>query len=320
MIWKTERLDYYAEDLFSGMERAMPQHWQKGYTQKNAGVLMKRTPTLDHFAVIISGGAGNGPLFPGYVGEGLADAASIGGTFSAPNAYAIYEAGKALGREHGVLLLYNNFAGDYLNNDMAQELLEQEGIRVETVISNDDICTAAGEPRENRAGRSGIALLIKLAGAYAAAGMELGEAAKRLRYANTRLGTLSVHVDHAAGQIGYGGGFSGEPPVRVETHMDMARCAQEAAELLLADLKPEKEESLFLLVNRLRLTSYADGYIMANLMVKTLEARGYRVAQLRVAPFSNIMDRYGFDFNLLCMDADTAGRMDSYICSDCFVI
>ena len=193
MIWKTERLDYFAKDMYEGMERAMPHVWNTGYTQKNAGVLVKRTPTPDRFSIIISGGAGNGPLFPGYVGEGLADAASIGGPFSAPNAYAIYEAAKQLGSKKGVLLLYNNFAGDYLNNDMAQELLEQEGIQVETVISNDDIATALGEPRAERNGRCGIALLIKLAAAYAKAGMELKEAAQLLRYATTRLGTLSLH-------------------------------------------------------------------------------------------------------------------------------
>ena len=173
MIWKTGRLDYFAQDMYEGMERALPHVWSSGYTQKNAGVLVKKVPTPERFSVIISGGAGNGPLFPGYVGEGLADAASIGGPYSAPNAYAIYEAAKQLGSKKGVLLLYNNFAGDYLNNDMAQELLEQEGIQVETVISNDDIATALGEPRAERNGRCGIALLIKLAAAYAKAGMEL---------------------------------------------------------------------------------------------------------------------------------------------------
>ena len=29
MIWKTDRLDYYAEDMFSGMERALPVQWKK---------------------------------------------------------------------------------------------------------------------------------------------------------------------------------------------------------------------------------------------------------------------------------------------------
>ena len=280
---------------------------------------MKQTPTPEHFAVIVSGGAGNGPLFPGYVGEGLADAAAIGGPFSAPNAYALYEAGKLLGRENGVLLLYNNFAGDYLNNDMAKELLEMEGLHVESVVSNDDIASALQEPRENRSGRSGIALLIKLAGAYAKAGLELSQAAELLRYANTRLGTLSLHINETQTQISYGAGFSGEPPMRVETHMNMEHAAQEAAEMLLKDLAPREDETLFLLVNRLRLTSYADGYIMANLMAKAL-SRAKTVEHLRVAPFSNIMDVYGFDFSILCMNQDTAHYMDSVILSDCFAI
>lgn len=319
MIWKTERLDYFADDMFSGMERSMPHTWSKGYTQKNAGVLVKRNPTPDRFAVIISGGAGNGPLFPGYVAEGLADAASVGGPFSAPNAYAIYEVAKELGKEKGVLLLYNNFAGDYLNNDMAQELLEQEGIRVETVISNDDVATALGEPREDRNGRCGIALLIKLAGALSKAGMDLSEAAQLLRYANTRLGTISVHVNHEAEEIYYGPGFSGEPPLLVETHMDMEKTAQRVAQILLGDLKPQEGEKLFLLVNRLRLTSYADSYIMANVMTRELE-KHHQVAQLRVAPFSNITDQYGFDFSILCMNEETAKLMDTYIASDSFII
>ncbi len=319
MIWKTERLDYFAEDLFSGMEKALPDMWEKGYTQKNAGVLVSKAPIKDRFAVIISGGAGNGPLFPGYVASGLADAASVGGPFAAPNAYAIYEVAKELGKEKGALLLYNNFAGDYLNNDMAQELLELEGIQVESVISNDDIATALGEPRQDRNGRSGIALLIKLAGAYSRAGMDLKEAAERLRYANNRLGTISVHVDHEQGKILYGAGFSGEPAFLVEDHMDMEKTAARAAQLLLDDLKPQPGEKLFLLVNRLRLTSYADSYIMANLMHKELEKTA-PVSQLRVAAFSNIKDVYGFDFSVLCMDDETAELMSTYISSDCFII
>lgn len=319
MIWQTDRLDYFAIDMFEGMERAMPHIWKTGYTQKNAGVLMKRNPTLDQFAVIISGGAGNGPLFPGYVGEGLADAASVGGAYSAPNAYAIYEVGRELGQREGVLLLYNNFAGDYLNNDMAQELLEQEGIAVETVICHDDIATALGESRENRSGRSGIALLIKLAGSYAKSKMPLKEAAERLRYAADRVGTLSIHVDHEKGEVYFGSGFSGEPPILTETHMDMEKSAQQAADMLLADLQPRAGEKLFVLVNRLRLSSYADSYVMANLFVKALEKK-IPVAELRVAPFSNITDKYGFDLSVMCMDADTEKRMEGFIGSDCFCI
>lgn len=319
MIWKTDRLDYFARDCYNGMSVSRPDLWQVGYTQKNAAVLLKAKPTYEHFAVIVSGGAGNGPLFPGYVGEGLADAAAIGGPFSAPNAYAILEAGRMLGREKGVLLLYNNFAGDYLNNDMAQEMLETEGIEVESVIVADDIATAVGEPRENRSGRCGIALLIKLAGAYALAGMPLKEAAEKLRYAATRLGTLSLHIDEEQSMVCYGGGFSGEPPIRTEKHMDVHKAASDICDMLLADIKPGADEKLFLLVNRLRMTSYADGYVMADAIYRELASR-HDLAEFRSGVYSNILDSYGYDFSILCMDEETASFMNSRIQTDSFMI
>ena len=139
------------------------------------------------------------------------------------------------------------------------------------------------------------------------------------RYASTRLGTLSLHVDFETNEILYGGGFSGEPPVLIENHMNMERAVDTVMHMLLEELKPQPDETLFLLVNRLRLSSYADSYIIANLAVKALEKQ-HKVAQLRVAPFSNITDKYGFDFSILCMNQETARYMDSYIPSDCFVI
>lgn len=319
MIWKTEHLDYFARDCFNGMCASRPDIWQVGYTQKNAAVLLKAKPTFDQFAVIVSGGAGNGPLFPGYVGEGLADAAAVGGPYSAPNAYAILEAGRMLGRKKGVLLLYNNFAGDYLNNDMAQEMLETEGIAVESVIVSDDVATALGEPKENRSGRCGIALLIKLAGAYAAAGMPLKEAAQKLRHAATRLGTLSLHLDEAQSMVYYGGGISGEPPIRTETHMDVHKAAAEVCRMLLADLQPTADEKLFLMINRLRMTSYADGYVMADAISRELPLH-HDVAEVRCGVYSNVRDCYGYDFSILCMDEETCSYMSSRIQTDSFVI
>lgn len=319
MIWNTDRMEYYAADCLQGMARACPERWQCLSSEKNSGILIKAKPTPERFAVIISGGAGNGPLFSGYVGEGLADAAVIGAPFAAPNAYAIYEAGKFLGRQNGVLLLYNNFAGDYLNNDMAQELLEIDGIRVETVIANDDIATALDEPRSNRSGRTGIALLIKLAGACSKIGMPLEEAATLLRRANERLGTISMHVSFEKGLIEYGSGFSGEPGIRTANHMDMLRSAREAMELLISNLKPKDDEKLFLLVNRLRLTSYPDSFIMANAAYEVLSEK-YEVVQMRVAAFSNIVDTYGFEFSILCMDNKISELMGSCIATGSFMI
>jgi len=312
-------MDYFAADSFSGMERVHPRRWQNFGISKNSGILMKRDPTLDQVAVIVSGGAGNGPLFQGYVGDGLADAAVVGATYAAPNAYAIYEAGKYLGRRKGVLLLYNNFAGDYLNNDMAKELLEMDGIQVESVISTDDVASALGESRDNRSGGCGIALLIKLAGSCVKLGMSLAETASLLRRANLRLGTLSMHVNFQTSQIVFGAGFSGEPGLRTKDLMDIRPAAREAMEILTGDLEPAQGERLFLLVNRLRLTSYPDSYIMANAVYDILSEQ-YHIEKIRVAAFSNIVDTYGFNFSILCMDDTMQSLLMDDVSSDSFIL
>ena len=211
MNWLEGNTDYYSSEYLTGMEMAYPERWKKLIGEKNSAALIRRRPAFGRPVVIISGGAANGPLFPGYVGEGLADAAVVGGAYSAPNAYAIYETGKYIDSGHGVLLLYNNFAGDYLNNDMAAELLAMDGIPVESVWTTDDIASALGEEKSARSGRTGIALMIKLAGSCLSEGYTLHQAAELLRKANERTATLSMRVDFSDRKVYYGEGFSGEP-------------------------------------------------------------------------------------------------------------
>ena len=315
MNWFEGSKEYYGANWFAAMEKAYPERWQCFRGEANSATLVKRSPTPERVAVIISGGGSDGPLLPSFVGEGLADACVVGAPYSAPNAYALYEAGKHLGREKGVLFLYNNFAGDFLNNDMAMELLTLEGFCVESVAVSDDMGMAIGEPRENRGGRCALPWLIKLAAACAAKGLSLAETAALVRKANERAVTLCLTVDQARKEISFGNGFSGEPGFRVETHMDIQRTAEETAEMLLGDVKPRADEALYLLVNRLRLTSYADSYHMAWRMHNILAAR-HEVACMRVGAFSNILDVYGYTFTVLCADSSLRPYLGGTVCTD----
>ena len=121
MHWFAETREDYCPRWFDAMAQAFPERWRTLDGQAPSAVLLKREPTLDRVQIIISGGGSNGPFIPGFVGEDMADAAVVGPPYTAPSAYALYEAGKLLGREKGVLLLYNNFMGDYLNDDLVRE-------------------------------------------------------------------------------------------------------------------------------------------------------------------------------------------------------
>lgn len=319
MNWFGESRDFYGQRWFQGMELAYPHLWRRYDSEIASATLVKRVPTPDRVAVIISGGGSDGPWAPGYVGEGLADAAVIGAPYTAPNAYAIYKVAKELGKEKGILLMYNNFVGDYLNNDMAVELLRLEGYQVEVVPCCDDMGTAIGEPKENRGGRIAIAYLIKLAGAAAKRGCTLEQVAALVRRAAGRVSTLCASVDVEKNQVSFGNGFSGEMGFMVMQNACMENTAEEIVRLLTEDLKPQPQESAFLLVNRMRLTCYADSYIMAGCLHKALDAI-CPVRQLRVGMYSNILDHYGFTVTLLCADKDMESHLDGVLYSDGFLL
>ena len=70
----------------------------------------------------------------------------------------------------GVAVLYGNYAGDNMNVKMARRMVQPDGIKVETVIANDDVASAAKTEREKRRGVAGEILMWKVAGAKASTG------------------------------------------------------------------------------------------------------------------------------------------------------
>ena len=319
MHWFGETRDNYCPDWFRAMALAFPERWRAMEGQAPSAVLTKREPTPDRVAVIISGGGSNGPFIPGFVGEGLADAAVVGPPYTAPSAYAIYEAGLALAREKGALLLYNNYMGDYLNNDLAAELLGLEGVRSEQVICHDDMGSAIGEPRENRGGRIGIAYMIRIAAEAARRGEPLEEVARLARKAADRMTTLCVTVEPDLDRVTYGKGFSDEPGFLVRERATVAGTAEVTIRLLVEDVQPKPGERVHLLVNRARMTSYSDSFVMAGLLHEALSGH-CPVAQMRVGGYMQVMDAYGYTVTLLCADEELSAYLaDGPICGDGFL-
>ena len=73
------------------------------------------------------------------VGKGMLDAACPGDVFAAPPMDYVLETTKLLASPKGVLLLVNNYTGDRMAFEMAQEMAEAEGIKVKTLFIDDDV-------------------------------------------------------------------------------------------------------------------------------------------------------------------------------------
>lgn len=112
--------------------------------------------------VVTGGGSGHEPMFAGYVGKGLADAAALGEIFASPSPDIIIETTKAVQKGKGVLFIYGNYAGDNMNFDIAAELLEEEGIQTKTVRVTDDISAAPLSRMHDRRGVAGDMYVLKI--------------------------------------------------------------------------------------------------------------------------------------------------------------
>ena len=119
---------------------------------EGTGAIVRNEIADGKVGLVIGGGSGHEPLFPGMVGENLADAAACGGIFAAPTPDTILAAIKAADRGRGALLVYGNYAGDNMNFDMAAELAEAEGIETRTVRVWDDVAAAPKAEIDQRRG------------------------------------------------------------------------------------------------------------------------------------------------------------------------
>src|ERR1700751_5507952 len=134
-----------------------------------------KAPIQGQVGVFTGVGSGHKPAFVGYVGKNMCDAVAVGEVFASPSAQVFFEAFKAADGGAGVACLYGNYAGDNMNVKMAIKLAEREGIRVRTVVANDDAASAPQDEIEKRRGVAGEIVMWKVGGARAAQGATLDE-------------------------------------------------------------------------------------------------------------------------------------------------
>src|ERR671933_1719038 len=132
-------------------------------------------PISGKVALISGGGSGHEPMHGGFVGLGMLDAACPGEVFTSPVPEQMLAATKAVDAGAGVVHIVKNYTGDVMNFKLAAELAEDDDIKVESVLTNDDV---AVEDSLYTAGRRGVGITVlveKIAGAKAEAGGSLPE-------------------------------------------------------------------------------------------------------------------------------------------------
>lgn len=290
------------DEALQGLLFAEPMKYKKLDTQYGYGINRTDLPE-GCVRIILDGGGGYGPMWLGFAQTGLADAVVEGNFNCAPNAYVLYEMAKQIDAGKGILFLCNHFMGDYLNNDMALELLEHEGIHAKACYISDDICSAVGEAREERGGLHGIAQVSKIAANAAARGLPLKEVYRLAQKSNERVRSVTLGVDER-GQVLLGPGFSGEPPMWAEPFTSADAFVKLALDRLLEDLKPCDTEQVFLNINRMRRMCVTEGFVVLQAAKKYLEKRKIFIYGGSVGNYFDVFPFNGCIFTLIALDKE----------------
>lgn len=288
----------------------------------NGRVLLSAQTDPNRVNLIVSSGGGGGPFSGSFVtSPNLADAAVNGNICTAPSAYDIYEVVKKINSPHGYLFIYNNFMGDWLNNDLALELIETEGYKARLVpVCDDCLSVPADAPRSERTGSIGLLFMVKIAAACARTGASLEELDDLMHHVNERMSSLMLTFDFEKKLTMLGEGISGEPARLVyEDRFTLEDAAQLAYDVLHRDLKPRANEKLYVLINRNQHTMYEDAMILAKYLHEYAQAKT-PVHQMSVGYFDRMSESYGMSVTLLCADERIAPFMEKRCFTDCFIV
>src|SRR5712675_585853 len=151
---------------------------------ENQIVVRKDAPVAGKVGLLSGGGSGHEPMHGGFVGRRMLDAACPGEIFTSPVPDQMLAATKAVDGGAGVLHIVKNYTGDVMNFKLAAELADDEGIKVESVLIDDDVAVQDSLYTAGRRGVGATVLAEKIAGASADRGGSLQEVADTVRWVN----------------------------------------------------------------------------------------------------------------------------------------
>src|SRR5690348_2361414 len=192
-------------------------------------LVRKDAPRKGKVALISGGGSGHEPLHGGFVGLGMLDAACPGEVFTSPVPAQMLAATKAVDGGAGVVHIVKNYTGDVLNFKLAAEDAADEGIKVTSVVIDDDVAVQDSLYTAGRRGVGATVLAEKIAGAAAERGDDLAAVAGIARHVNERARSFGIALssctppaagkpmfDLPDGEMEVGIGIHGEPGRRRE--------------------------------------------------------------------------------------------------------
>jgi dihydroxyacetone kinase-like protein len=287
-------------------------------------VVRKDAPRKGKVALISGGGSGHEPLHGGFVGLGMLDAAAPGEVFTSPVPDQMLAATKAVDGGAGVVHIVKNYTGDVLNFKLAAEDAADEGIKVTTVVIDDDVAVQDSLYTAGRRGVGATVLAEKIAGAGAESGADLAKVTDLVKRVNDRARSFGVALsscippgagkvifDLPEGEIEFGIGIHGEPGRRRAALGPASEVVDVMVEAVISDLKPKKGSNLLVFLNGMGGTPLLELYLLYGEVDAKLRKAGLNPTRNLVGSYITSLEMAGASLTVLELDDELTKLWDA---------
>ena len=279
-------------------------------------VYRKDLPIKGKVGLISGGGSGHEPAHAGYVGDGMLDCAICGEIFTSPTPDQVLEAIKLADSGEGVFMVVKNYTGDVMNFEMAKDMAEMEGIKVDYIIVNDDVAVEDSTYTTGRRGIAGTVFVHKVLGAMAREGKSLDEmkamAEKIVKNIKSMGMAIKPCINPISGKESFelseedmeiGIGIHGEPGIKQEKIKSADEISKELLDYILKDFE-NLDGDFVLMVNGMGQTTEMELFLVNNFCNDYLKEKNINIKKTYVGNFMTSMDMAGFSLTLFKVDEE----------------
>jgi phosphoenolpyruvate---glycerone phosphotransferase subunit DhaK len=294
------------------------------YDVANQIVVRKGAPKKGKVALISGGGSGHEPLHGGFVGVGMLDAACPGEVFTSPVPGQMLAATKAVDGGAGVVHIVKNYTGDVLNFKLAAEDAADEGIKVTTVVIDDDVAVKDSLYTAGRRGVGATVLAEKIAGAAAESGADLARVTDVVKRVNSRARSFGVALsscvppasgkpifDLPEGLIELGIGIHGEPGRRRAPLGSAREVVDVMVEAVASDLNARRGSNVLAFVNGMGGTPLLELYLLYGEIDAALRKAGLEPVRNLVGSYITSLEMAGASLTVLELDDELIKLWDA---------
>jgi phosphoenolpyruvate---glycerone phosphotransferase subunit DhaK len=312
----------FVPEMLKGIALANPDTIK--YVPEYNLIMRADAPSHDKVSIVQGSGSGHEPAHVMVVGPGMLDAACPGDVFAAPPSDYVYQTAKLVASDKGVLLLVNNYTGDRMAFEMAQELAEAEGIKVTTLFINDDVAVQDSTWTVGRRGVAGNFFVIKAVGAKSEQGASLEEVKAIGEKVNSVTRTMGIALSSctppakgvplfeiADDEIEVGVGIHGEPGRRRAKMVSADEIVDELLGAVVPDLPYVSGDRVALMINGLGGTPISELYLLYGIAAEKLAAQGINVVKSYVGEYCTSLEMAGASLTLVKLDDEIEALLEA---------